>query len=124
MDHERVNISQSVMSCGVMELSRIGDDTEDVLYALGSRLYHPARGNPCAFFVFSDIATDAGETSSQRLANEVKRLRLGTIAQPTHPEENPRTGNHITIYVWSIDHDAFKAWYARQRMARMMKVGS
>lgn len=123
MDHERVNISQSVMSCGVMELSRIGDDTEDVLYALASRLYHPARGNPCAFFVFSDIE-DGSVTASHRLMDEIHRLRFGTVIQPKHSEENPRTGNHITVFLWAINHDAFKGWYARQRAARMMKVGT
>src|SRR3546814_5463765 len=79
MDHERVNISSYTMSCGVMELSRIGEETEGVLYALASRLYHPCRGAPCACFLFSDVVeTTTGSsplTASSRLS-EIGRAHV------------------------------------------------
>lgn len=120
MDHERVTISRSQISCGVMELSRIGGDTEDVLYAIGSRLYHPSRGDPCAFFVFSDVYTD---TSADRLQREVTILNLGSV-RVSGKAENPHTGNTIVVYTWMKDHERFKAWYSKQRVAKLGKVGS
>ncbi len=122
MDHERVNVSSSAMSCGVMELSRINEDSEGVLYALGSRLYHPSRGNPCACFIFSDIVGD-GETSSIKLMREVHKQKVGRVIATT-AMENPRTGNLISIYIWEINHENFKKWYSEQRVAKLSKVGS
>ena len=121
MDHESVNIRSTTMSCGVMELSRINDDVEKVLYQLASSLYHPSRGNPCAFFVWSDVVE--GDTNSQRLQIEVERKNLGGVS-PSSFVENPRTGNLILIYVWTIDHARFKAWYRKERVRRIRKVGA
>lgn len=122
MDHDRVNINSSGMSCGVMELSRINEDTEGVLYALGSRLYHPSRGNPCAYFIFSDIIGE-GETNSGKLVKAVNRMCLGGVTR-SEVAENPRTGNFIAIFMWSINHKAFKKWYSEARVKKLAKVGS
>lgn len=120
MDHERVNISRSQISCGVMELHRIGDDTEDVLYAIASRLYHPSRGYPCAFFIFSDVDE---ESASSRLFGKVQLLKIGTITVSPR-SENPQTGNVIIVYTWLIDHERFKTWYSAKRISKLGKVGS
>jgi hypothetical protein len=120
MDHDRVNISTSMMSCGVRELSRINEDTEGVLYALATNLYHPGKGDPCAFFVWSDISTET--TSSTRLAEAVDNRKFGTVLL-SGATDNPRTGNSIQIFIWTIDHARFKAWYAKKRVARMKRVG-
>jgi hypothetical protein len=120
MDHDRVNISTSAMSCGVRELSRINEDTEGVLYALGTNLYHPGRGEPCAFYVWSDIAGEY--TASNRLKDDVELNKLGFVEVSTITD-NPRTGNPIMIFIWNIDHEIFKRWYAEKRVARYAKVG-
>lgn len=128
MDHERVNISTLDISCGVMGLSRISDDTEAVLYAIASRLYHPSRGQPCAQFVWSDVTDedDGGYSNGEKLANVIKDLRFhkGVTVLRTVAVENPRTGNHIYTWVWTVDHAEFKAWYAEQRVLKMKKVGT
>lgn len=121
MDHDRVNIHHSGMSCGVLELSRISSDTDDVLYAIASRLYHPSRGDPAAIIVWSDIATE--ETSSGKLADSVKAQKFGRVIGAAHAE-NPKTGNIIVLYLWTIDHAAFKAWYAQKRVEKLKKVGT
>lgn len=123
MDHERINVNTTRMSCGVMELSRVNDDTSGVLYALAARLYHPSRGDPCAFFVFSDVSSVDG-TASEELANIVSyNKQFGTITRSPQAE-NPKTGNHILIYIWTIDHEKFKAWYAKKRVEKISKVGT
>ena len=122
MDHDRVNITTTSMSCGILELSRINEDTTGVLYALGSRLYHPSRGNPCAFFIFSDVA-DGGDTASSRLCGLIGELKLGSVTM-SPLTENPRTGNIIVTYTWAIDHAVFKKYYAKKRSEKLLKVGS
>lgn len=117
MDHERVNITQSSMSCGVMELSRISEDIEDATYAIATRMYHPARGNPCAFFVWSNLQL------ADLLTQFVRKEKLGMIVT-VGPSENPRTGNLIYIHTWEIAHDVFKAWYIEKRIARLKKAGT
>ncbi len=122
MDHERVNITSSQMSCGVMELSRINEDTEGVLYAIASRLYHPSRGNPCGAFVFSDLATE-NETAADKLRFSVRTQKFGSCTMSS-AFENPKTGNVILIYTWLIDHEPFKKWYGEQRVKKIGKVGT
>lgn len=121
-DHERVNVSDFTRSCGVMQLSRVDSETIPVLFAVGSRLYHPARGSPCAFFMFSDTNNEDG-APSRSLVKAINELGLGSILQ-TEAVENPRTGNFVIVYVWTIDHERFKAWYAEQRVKKMRTVGT
>jgi hypothetical protein len=123
MDHQSVNIHNTSMSCGVNELSRINDDIEKVLYQIASSLYHPARGNPCAFFVWSDLSTFEGSTNAERLCVTVNDRNFGDVDDSPHAE-NPKTGNFILIYVWKIDHGRFKAWYKKERLKRFKKVGA
>ena len=125
MDHESVNIRSTTMSCGVMELSRISDDVEKVLYQIASHLYHPSRGAPCAFFVWSDVVLDEStdcDTNADMLRHVVLKKEFGDISL-SHPAENPRTGNYIVVFMWKIHHNMFKAWYREERVRRMRKVG-
>jgi hemolysin-activating ACP:hemolysin acyltransferase len=117
MDHERVNIHTTSMSCGVLELSRISADIEDVLYAIATRLYHPARGEPAAFIVWSDIVTET------TLADVVDTKKFGKMTT-SYCMDNPKTGNPIVVFTWAIYHEPFKAWYSRERVARIKKVGA
>lgn len=120
MDHERVNISNSSISCGVMELSRIADDVADVAYSIGSRLYHPARGDPCAFLIWSDVNND---NSSKRLMDFIHDRKLGQC-QISNFAENPKTGNIIVVYICTIDHPTWKKWYKDVRVFKLQKVGN
>ena len=123
MDHERVNISATSMSCGVLQLSRINSETGAVLYALASRLYHPARGDPAAFFVFSDVAMGGTRTSSDDLERAVKCHDFGSVSR-SGIVENTKTGNYILVFTWAINHTKFKAWYGEERVKRLKKVGA
>lgn len=125
MEHDRVNISSTNISCGVMALSRISDDTEGALYAIASRLYHPSRGDPCAQFVLSDLYGQESKdvTSTDKLCTTVLLMNLGEITE-TLPTENPKTGHIIVTYIWTVNHTIFKAWYANERVRRLSKVGA
>ena len=123
MDHGVVDIGHSSISCGVLELSRINEDTQRVLYQLGSRLYHPARGLPAAFFVFSDVVDGTGTTASDKLSFFVVKNHLGSV-EISQSQENPLTGNMIRVYTWAIDHEKFKVWYADERVKKLVRVGT
>lgn len=122
MDHERVSIRTTTMSCGVMELSRINDDIQGVLYQIAGRLYHPSRGDPIAAFVFSDLAVPE-PTNSSRLVRNIEKMSFGKVIN-SEPIENPKTGNLISVYTWLVDHENFKKWYSEERVRRMKKVGN
>lgn len=105
-----------------MQLSRIDSEIDPVLFAIASRLYHPSRGAPCAYFMFSDVTSEDG-VPSRALATTILEQDFGVILQ-TDATENPRTGNDVIIYVWTINHERFKAWYAEERVKKMRKVGT
>ncbi len=121
MDHEKVNMHNLSISCGVMGLSRIGDEIEDVTYAIASRLYHPSRGEPCAFFIWSDLSFE--KTNSSKLAEFLRKNKFGFVMKSSDAE-NPRTGNIITVYIWEIDHISLKLWYKIKRQEKLGKVGT
>ena len=118
MDHERVTIGSSAMSCGILELSRISEDTEDVLYAVASRLYHPSRGSPAAIVVWSDLHNGS---ASFKLWKRATSFGTASISDKV---ENPKTGNIIVLYSWIVDHEKLKTWYIEKRVARLRRAGA
>jgi hypothetical protein len=116
MDHERLRISQSPMSCGIAELSGITDASdEDVLFAIGTNLYHPARGNPVAFLLYSNTVDDK---RWPELASTIVSLRLGDV-DSTHEALNPKTGNMIYVITWLLNHEVFRSWWNKEKLARL-----
>ena len=122
MDHERVNYSNLSISCGVAGINRISGETEEAVYAIASRLYHPSRGDPAAFLVWSDIVTDSFNPAVQ-LARYFNENGLGLVSESS-PSENPKTGNIISVFVCLILHEQFKDWYKIQRGKKLQKVGT
>jgi hypothetical protein len=120
MDHNRVQIRTSGISCGVMELSGI-TDPEGALYQIAGRLYHPSRGDPVAFLIASDVYSQ--DTNTHKLATLFLEKKLGSIVY-SEPSENPKTGNAISVCVININHTAFKKWYSDERVNRIKKVGT
>lgn len=112
MDNHHVQITTSHISCGVLCLSRPDSDTNKVLYAIATHLYHPARGNPAAFVLWSDVKDSNGEKLFQAIPDAFGALYRSTGL------ENPKTGNLIYIYTWGIDHTAFRKWYVEERVLR------
>jgi hypothetical protein len=121
MNHERVNISTLAISCGILGLDRISNETDDVLYAIASRLYHPSRGAPAAQAIWSDV--NENNTPGGRLAERIRSEDHGNVTI-TAPVENPKTGNVIVTYIWEFNHERFKQWYVAERVKRLKKVGT
>lgn len=116
MDHRRVDISSTAISCGVSQISRLSDDQDPNLFAIGTRFYHAAHGQPPAFVIWSNLADQI--TNGHRLADRIYELRLGTIYK-TDSELNPNTGSLICVWTWQVDHERFKEWY---KLAKIEKL--
>lgn len=119
MDNHHVNITGSSISCGVIELSRIESDSKKVLYALASYLYHPSKGTPAVFVIWSDLR----ESNGTSLAKEIEKYfsKYGRM-YATEFAENPKTSNEICVWFWEIPHKEFKEWYVTERIERAKKV--
>lgn len=113
MDNHHVYITESSTSCGVIELSRISEDNYKVLFAVASYLYHPARGKPAAFVMWSTLSKDLELYIRKTVLDEELSL---TICGPV---ENPRTSNEIYVFIWEIPHETFKKWYMQARINRI-----
>lgn len=122
MDHARINVNSSGISCGVKELSRMSDEAIENLFAIANAFYHPSRGNPPAFCIWSnldDTKINGGEgTNGHRLQKAVVDLGFGIVTK-TAPALNPNTGNPIAVWTWLIDHEKFKNWYKVQRILKL-----
>lgn len=118
MDNHYVNIASSSASCGVVELSGISSEPVNVLYGLATRLYHPSRGSPAVFAMWSDVP----ESNGQKLWSEIgNRFGFNALLRSEYGD-NPLTGNPICIYIWQIPHECFRDWYKLARIARLKKL--
>jgi hypothetical protein len=99
IDEDEIDIDiESCECCGVKELNGISDysSKEVVKFVKGYRYdndVHPP------FYLFTGI-TD--KRYAQRLANYIKRNKLGRVVQ-TQSKVNPNSNNHITAYLWQVN---------------------
>lgn len=117
MDHRVIDINELPISCGIVGISRMSDEQERNAFALATHFYHPARGNPPAFVMWSNIATE--ETNGHRFANFMRPF--GEVTESL-TALNPKTGNYIRIWTFRIDHEAFKKWWIEERIKRAKNV--
>jgi hypothetical protein len=118
MDHDVINIHSSSMSCGVCEVSRLSDEQDKNAFALGTSFYHPSRGQPPAFVLWSNIVGE--ETNGSRFCRFVEKNKFGKVTQ-SDTALNPKTSNAIGVWTWVIDHEAFKKWWLDQKIARLRR---
>lgn len=123
MDNHHVNICGSSASCGVLELSDFKSDARKILYAVATHLYHPSRGQPAAFVLWSDLYDPKHGSNGQRLAGmlDTEKLLAGGL-HTTAPHENPKTSNPIQVWLWSIPHELFRQWYKDERIRRAKNI--
>lgn len=116
MNHSRVDIHGSNISCGVTQISRISDEIDEVLFALATRFYHAAHGQPPAFVIYSNLANEV--TNGHRLTERVREQQFGDVIC-TRNAINPHTGAVICVWVWEVDHERFKEWYKTTKIAKL-----
>jgi hypothetical protein len=114
INSKTLKFDRSHVSCGVIEAHHIPENTAQALFAIANHLYNKANPRPGSFVIFSD-AVEKGEASrganlASRIAKLCLDLKVGTIIS-TGPEVNPRTGNTIVLWVFTVNHEAFRKWY-------------
>jgi hypothetical protein len=114
MDHSRVHTSSSSASCAIMELSGITDDTEGIVYQIGAQLYHPSRGIPVAFLLWSGVRETEKEYATDRLEVFLHDNGLAYVSI-SMAADNPKTGNPIVVFTGAINHDEYREWYFAKR---------
>lgn len=123
MDHPKVRITPSNMSCGILELSDLKNDHEATLFNVASYLYHPTRGQPAACMMWSDINSyyANGYQFYQHL-NKLHFKNFTLLHSLFQPVENPKTSNIITAWIGIFDHIEFKRWYIDQRILKLKNI--
>lgn len=116
MNHSRVDITNTVISCGVLQISRISDEVDEALFAIATRFYHAAHGNPPAFVLYSNV--DDITTNAHRLTDKIGSLHFGQVMK-TNRAVNPNTGAVIAVWVWEVNHEEFKEWYKQTKIAKI-----
>ena len=120
MDNEHCRITTSYTSCAILEVFQLSEDPAKIMYALGTNLYHPSRGQPAAFIMFSGLAKGG---NASLLAKFITDTFVGIVPGTFHCHpyavENPKTSNLINWWVWEIPHEHFKDWWREQRIKRI-----
>ena len=106
MDHEVIGIRQSSISCGVLELTRVGTEPEKAMFALGAYLYHPSKGQPAAFGILSDVV---GEVFSYILVKIMRNMGFIGIITMFDYEINFKIGNTIYVGVFALFTDLLRS---------------
>lgn len=102
----------------------MSDEAEENLFAIANTFYHPSRGQPPAFAVWSnldDMTINGGEgTNGHRLQKAITAHDFGTVVK-SDPALNPNTGNPIAVWTWLVDHKNFKKWYKEEKIKKLQK---
>ena len=105
---QQVRFDKSSVSCGVLEVHHLPADTtgNQMLFAIANQLYNKANGRPAAFVIFSDVTGMQNISRGELLAEAIKKT--GDVLFESSRRINPKTGNTILVWLWTLDHDSLK----------------
>ena len=124
INSRQARFDKSYVSCGVTEVHHLPDDSPmNTVFAIATHLYHRANGRPSAFVLFSDVV-DKKDSRGQALAEAIEKLNEGTgnafgELYTSTKAVNPRSGNTIRVWLWKVEHDAFRKWYTEEYANRI-----
>ena len=119
---QQVRFDKSSVSCGVLEVHHLPADTtgNQMLFAIANQLYNKANGRPAAFVIFSDVTGMQNISRGELLAEAIKKT--GDVLFESTRQINPKTGNTILVWLWTLNHDSLKEWYIRESAERIEVV--
>lgn len=95
--------------CGIREIHDLEDSSPETLAQVGEQRYEG--NNKCTFITFSDaIRYRHGEA----LCSYIRNNGLGKVIT-SEAKKNPKSGNMIRMYCWTVNDKAFKKWYDKYR---------
>jgi hypothetical protein len=89
------------------------------LFSILNALYHKANPRPTAFVMFSDVMDAGVKSRGALLAIKIKELWPNASFYATGPSVNPKTGNDICVWIWTLDHDSLRKYYSDELMHRV-----
>lgn len=97
--------AMGMMCCAGIELDGLQERYHDggidlVLADIAQQLLEPG------FLIFTNATTF---TSGRALARAIRRLKLGTVTE-VDAGPNPATSNPIRVWIWAVDHRAYRAY--------------
>lgn len=121
VNSKQARFDRSYVSCGVTELHHLPNQPPaQVLFAIANNLYHKANGRPAAFLLWSDVVRGEVQSRGEALAEHIKAQgAIGAGLTASRKAINPRTGNVIQVYLWTLDHDVFRKWYIEEYANRI-----
>jgi hypothetical protein len=128
VNSKQVRFDRSTCSCGVLNAHHLPQQSPNkTLFAILTALYHKSNPRPSAFVMFSDVIEEE-KSRGQSLAIEIKKtfgIKFvdGTYSYPALIESpievNPRTGNRIKVWLWTLEHDALRKYYQEELANRI-----
>jgi hypothetical protein len=122
---KQVQFSKSPVSCGILEVHHLPADTtgNDILFSIANTLYHKANPRPAAFVLFSDVNGKQTQSRGELLAKAINAFE-GVVISPrglytSTRVINPKTGNTITTWLWTIPHEQLRDWYTDEYANRV-----
>lgn len=110
VNSKTLRFDRSHVSCGVIEAHHLPENLPQAVFAIANHLYNKANPRPGSFVIFSDTVEKGESSRGANLAARIAKLNCGAI-MATGPEVNPRTGNTIVLWVFTVNHEAFRKWY-------------
>jgi hypothetical protein len=74
-----------------------------------------------AFVTFSDVTGKQNVSRGELLAQAIQKFLEqddGSFVR-TNRVINPKTGNDIIVWLWTVNHDAFRGWYTEAAANRI-----
>lgn len=111
-ESQQAQFNRSQISCGVTEMHHLPKlSPSQTAFQLATNLYHKANPRPAAFIVFSDVIKE--NSRGDALAKFL--MQYGAVLTSS-VQVNPRTGNPICLWVFTPDHDKFRAFFVEGTM--------
>lgn len=112
---QQVRFDTSTISCGVLNAHHLPADTtgNDMLFSVANNLLNKANPRPAAFVTFSDVTGKQNVSRGELLAEAIDDLGNGSLFT-SKKVVNPKTGNTILVWLWTVDHDSLRAWYIEE----------
>src|SRR5882672_2362448 len=102
---KQVRFDKSYVSCGVLEAHHLPKQSASRnIFAIATALYHKANPRPAAFVLFSDVV-DGEEKRGKKMSEVIVQMFGEKCLYCSSVEVNPRTGNKIQVWLWTLDHD-------------------
>lgn len=118
VNSRQARFDKSHVSCGVLEVHHLPNQSPaQTLFSIATTLYHKANGRPAAFILFSDVV-DREDSRGANLATAIEKLGAGNLFQ-SDKAVNPKTGNVIRVWLWTVNHDKFRPWYTEEYANRL-----